>query len=82
MGLDNRLDKDMKEIDKVRKFRNYDTSDDLDGSEETLTYMKRRPAAFINEGNGVFDIKKQTGLNTAKSVFDKSAIFKVDEGEY
>jgi hypothetical protein len=41
--------------------------------EETYMYAKRKPMEFINEGkNGVFDIKYQTGINTAKSVFDKS----------
>ncbi len=82
MGLDSRLNKDIKENEKQRIFRNTDESDDLDGTEQTLTYMHRKPAAFINEGNGVFDIKKQTGINTQKSVFDRSAIFKTDEGDY
>lgn len=45
--------------------------------EETYLYDLKKPMAFINEGeNGVFDITKQTGLNTAKSVFDKYCTFK------
>ena len=82
MELDRRLNKDIKDIKKNKDLRNADYSDELDGSEETYTYMHRKPAGYINEGGGVFDIKKQTGINTEKSVFDKSAIFKVDEGEY
>jgi hypothetical protein len=48
-----------------------------DEEEETYMYDIKKPMAFINEGeNGVFDIKKQTGLNTAKSVFDKTTTFR------
>lgn len=51
-----------------------------DEEEETYMYDVRRPMAFINEGaNGIFDIKKQTGLNTAGSVFDKNTIFHSDK---
>lgn len=45
--------------------------------EETYLYDIHKPMEFINEGeNGVFDITKQTGINTAKSVFDKYTSFK------
>ena len=48
-----------------------------DEEEETYIYDVRKPMEFINEGeNGVFDIRKQTGINSAKSVFDKGSIFK------
>ena len=48
-----------------------------DEEEETLMYDVKKPMAFINEGkNGVFDISKQTGLNTDKSVFDKGSVFR------
>ena len=48
-----------------------------DEEEETYMYDVRKPMAFINESEGgVFDITKQTGINTAKSVFDKGAYFK------
>lgn len=48
-----------------------------DDEEETYMYDVRRPAPYLNEGNtGVFDIKMQTGLNTAPSVFDKGSIFR------
>ena len=48
-----------------------------DEEEETYMYDIRKPMAFINESEGgVFDITKQTGINTAMSVFDKGAYFK------
>ena len=47
-----------------------------DEEEETFMYDIRKPMAFINEGdNGVFDINRQTGINTAKSVFEKGTLF-------
>ncbi|MBQ7614675.1 MAG: hypothetical protein IJU77_06480 [Butyrivibrio sp.] len=47
-----------------------------DEDEETYLYDTRKFQGFINDSeNGVFDIKKQTGLNSAKSVFDKGSIF-------
>lgn len=48
-----------------------------DEEEETYMYDVRKPMEFINESEGgVFDISKQTGINTAKSVFDRTASFK------
>ena len=48
-----------------------------DEEEETYMYDVRKPMEFINEGeHGVFDIHRQTGINSAKSVFDKSTTFK------
>ncbi len=43
----------------------------------TFIYDIKKPMEFINEGkNGVFDITKQTGINSAKSVFDKYSTFR------
>ncbi len=48
-----------------------------DEVEETYMYDVRKPMAFLNEsGNDVFNITKQTGINTAKSVFDRGATFR------
>ncbi len=48
-----------------------------DEVEEAYMYDVRKPMEFINEGkNGVFDITKQTGINSAKSVFDKTTTFR------
>ena len=61
-----------------QKKNNSITSRPIDDEEEeTYLYAVRKPMEFINEGeNGVFDVKKPTGLNSAKSVFDKYSTFK------
>lgn len=46
-----------------------------DEEEETYMYDVRKSQPFINESAGVFDIRKQTGINTAKSAFDRTAVF-------
>lgn len=70
-NLDNKLSKKNKD-DEKRKISPPANDED----EETYMYDVRKPMAFINEGKyGVFDITKQTGINTAKSVFDKGSIF-------
>ena len=66
MNLDDRLYKDKKKQDEIK--RNLP----MDEDEETYMYAVKKPEAFLNESTGVFDIKMQTGINTAKSVFDKS----------
>ena len=66
-----------REKERKKKIKPEEKDIDDEEGEETYMYDVRKPMAFINEGeNGVFDITKQTGLNTAKSVFDKGAIFK------
>lgn len=73
MQLDDRINKQNKKIEELRKFP------PVDEDEETYLYATRKPMEFINESkNGVFDIKNQSGINTAKSVFDKS-IFKTGQ---
>lgn len=48
-----------------------------DEVEEAYMYDVRKPMLSLNDGeNDVFDIKKQTGINSAKSVFDKGSIFR------
>ncbi len=70
-NLDNKLSKKNKDDEKRKISPPQDDED-----EETYMYDVRKPMAFINEGKyGVFDITKQTGINTAKSVFDKGSIF-------
>jgi hypothetical protein len=81
MGLDNRLNTDIQNLKKIIERKNADTTDEIDLDEETYMYAERKPMEFINEGNGVFDIKKQTGINSKKSVFDRTAIFKTDNGD-
>ena len=48
-----------------------------DEDEETYMYAHRKRAAYLNDDeNSVFDVRKQTGINTEKSVFDKGSIFR------
>ena len=69
--LDDKLSKKNKDDEKRKN-----SPPPIDDEEETYIYDIRKPRAFINEGeNGVFDIRKQTGINTAKSVFDKGSVF-------
>lgn len=73
--LDNKLSKKNKDDEK----RRISPPVNEDDGEETYIYDIRKPMAFINEGeHGVFDITKQTGINTAKSVFDKGSVFKTN----
>lgn len=48
---------------------------DLNGDEESLTYMSRPAFQSINSQRSVFDQVDETSINTAKSVFDRTAIF-------
>ena len=63
----------MMDEEKIKeKRKTYD-----DEEEEKYTYDVRKHMASINEEkNSAFDIRKQTGINVEKSVFDKGAIFK------
>ena len=74
MRLDDRLAKDNQKKKDIKR-QNIIWEDDEDV--ETYMYDVRKPMAFINENkDGVFDAKKQTGINTAKSVFDRGIVFK------
>lgn len=74
--LDDKLIKKNKEDEKRKNTPVVSEDEDV----ETYMYDIRKPMEFINEGeNGVFDIRKQTGINTAKSVFDKGSIFRTNQ---
>jgi hypothetical protein len=67
------------EQEKEKRRKRQPEEKDIDDpvGEETYIYDIKKPMEFINEGeHGVFDITKQTGINTAKSIFDKGAVFK------
>ncbi len=71
-SLDDRLVKRNLSIEERRKNPVVNEDEDV----ETYIYDIKKPMEFINEGeHGVFDITKQTGINTAKSVFDKYSVF-------
>ncbi|WP_022774799.1 hypothetical protein [Butyrivibrio sp. AE2015] len=81
MGLDSRLNADIRNLKRIIEQKNADTTDEIDLDEETYMYADKKPMEFINEGEGVFDIKKQTGINSKKSVFDRTALFKTSNGD-
>ncbi len=73
--LDEKLFKKLEKEEQRRKNPPVNEDEDV----ETYMYDLKKPMEFINEGeNGVFDIHKQTGINTARSVFDKGAVFKTN----
>ena len=47
--------------------------------EEALTYLSRKRETSLNEEQGVFQGKTFEGINTEKSVFDRTAVFRVGE---
>lgn len=47
--------------------------------EETLTYLSHKRETSLNEEQGVFQGKTFEGINTEKSVFDRTAVFRVGE---
>ena len=47
--------------------------------EETLTYLSHKRETSLNEEQGVFQGKTFEGINTEKSVFDRTAVFRVEE---
>ena len=48
----------------------------ISAEEDTLTYMQRKRQTSLNREPGVFESKFQ-GINTEKSVFDRTAVFQV-----
>lgn len=46
--------------------------------EETMTYQERRPIVSLNAAPGVFESKMERGINSEKSIFDKTAIFRTE----
>lgn len=74
MNLEQRLFKENKQKE-IKKKQTAFREDEEDV--ETYMYAVRKPMEFINENtHGMFDISNQSGINTAKSVFDRGAVFK------
>ena len=72
MRIDDRLVKMNQDKLKKQKRRQQ-----LDEDEETLTYATRPMMRDLNKEKGKFDGGFQ-GINTAESVFDRTAIFRTD----
>ena len=81
MKLTERMINDSKEqqkkLDKKRAQYFYD---DLNGTETGMTYEERPKFSFINSSKSAFDTPDEKSINTAKSIFDKTAIFHTQQG--
>lgn len=73
MQLNDRLAKDMKKKENLRRFE--------DDEEETMTYQERRPLISLNTAPDVFDSKLSHGINNDKNIFDRTAVFQTNEQE-
>ena len=68
MRIDDRLVKQNKEKEKAKKRS-------VEDDEETLTYRQRDRVMPLNEQKGAFTDRVNKGINTEKSIFDKTAVF-------
>ncbi len=73
MRIDDRLVKQNRELAKKRKQQ-------FEEDEEWLTYAVRQRMTPINKDKGVFP-EESSGINTRKSVFDRTAIFNTQGDE-
>ncbi len=77
MGLTDRMIRSNKEQERQKKKETQIQLDPEDG-ETGMIYMPRPAFKYLNEDKGVFDNTDETSINTAKSVFDKTAIFRTN----
>ncbi len=77
MQLTDRTINNMQEAGKQKRKANEIKFAQEDEDVETLTYMPTPAFKYLNENRGVFDNTDETSINTAKSVFDRTAVFKV-----
>ena len=76
MGLTERILKETKKSEEKRTKPVYYEED-----EEYYMYMPYPKSGFINENKGVFAAEDESSINTAKSIFDKTAVFHVKRDE-
>ena len=71
----------LNENKKLNKQKAKETNFQLDPEEDDMgmAYMPRPKIGYLNENKGVFDNEDETSINTAKSVFDKTAVFHVEQ---
>lgn len=70
MRVTDRLIEDAKRKKKYQEIRETE--------EETLTYFRRKKRVAVNQEEGVFGSVMGDGINTRKSVFDETAVFRVE----
>ncbi len=74
MQLTERMLRENRELEKKKNTQVVQYAEE---DETGMMYMPRPATKFINSGESVFDNKDETSINTAKSVFDRTAIFTV-----
>lgn len=74
MKLTDRMLYETKKYNQQKKKEN-DIQQDQDEDETGMAYMPRPDLVFLNENKGVFANDDNSSINTAKSVFDRTALF-------
>ncbi|MBR5420211.1 MAG: hypothetical protein IK115_03575 [Lachnospiraceae bacterium] len=74
MRIDDRLTKQNLELLKKRRRQQQ-----LEEDEETLSYAPSYRSKPINKQKGAFEKENFGGINTAESVFDRTAVFRTGE---
>jgi len=74
MRLTDRMIYETKKVNQQKKKEN-DIQQDQDEDETGMAYMPRPRMVPLNDYKGVFDHTDETSINTAKSVFDRTAVF-------
>ena len=77
MQLTDRMLRETRELEK-KKNKQIQVMRDPEEDETGMMYMPRPASKYLNSGDSVFDYKDQTSINTALSVFDRTAIFTVE----
>ncbi len=77
MRLTDRMLQETRKLNKQKKKEN-DIQQDKDEDETGMMYLPRPKIGYLNKYKGVFDGEDDTSINTAKSVFDRTAVFHTD----
>ncbi|MBR6257309.1 MAG: hypothetical protein IKR23_08020 [Lachnospiraceae bacterium] len=78
MRLTDRMIEETKKLNRQKKKEN-DIQQDQDEDEMGMMYMPRPANRYLNKDKGVFGNDDDTSINTAKSVFDRTAVFHTGE---
>ncbi len=67
---------------RLQKEKETENQQEENQEDETgMAYRERPRFRFINDNNSIFDNDDDTSINTAPSVFDRTAIFHVSREE-
>ena len=77
-------DRMIQEQNRNRLQRERETENQQEENQEDETGMIYRPRprwGYLNDNKGIFDVKDETSINTAPSIFDRTAVFRVSKRE-